>query len=50
MAAGAERDLLVDVVGVRLEGVVRRHEVCDVDEVGRLGEGSCARVGHAPIM
>ena len=48
VTAGAERDLLVDVVGVRLEGVVRRHQVRDVDEVGRLGEGSCARVGHGP--
>ena len=39
MPAGPERDLLVDVVGVRLERVVRRDQVRHVDEVGRLGEG-----------
>ena len=48
--AGAERDLLVDVVGVGLERVVRRHQVRDVDQVAGLGEGSGARVGHAAIL
>ena len=40
--AGAEGDLLVDVLGVGNARVVRRHEVRDVDQVGGSGEGSCA--------
>ena len=37
--AGAERDLLVDVVGVGHPGVVGRDQVGDVDEVGGLRRG-----------
>ncbi len=40
--AGAERDLLVDVLGVRDTGVVGRHQMRDVDQVVGSGEGSCA--------
>ena len=46
MSGRAEGDLLVDVVGVGLLGVVERDEVGDVDEVGRLGRLSGAVVGH----
>ena len=37
MPAGAEGDLLVDVVGVRHPGVVGRDQVGDVDQVTGLG-------------
>ena len=46
VAAGAERDLLVDVVGVGLAGVVGGDEVRDVDEIRRLGRLTCPRVVH----
>ena len=53
--AGAERDLLVDVVRVGDPGVVRRDEVRDVDQVAGLGglsRAGLSRFGrsHLPIM
>ena len=50
VAAGPERDLLVDVVGVGHAGVVRRHEVGDVDQVPGLRGLPRALVGHGAIM
>src|SRR5213079_2010098 len=47
VAAGAEGDLLVDVVGIGLAGVVGRDQVGNVDEVGRRGRLTCPRVGIA---
>ncbi|MCU0282522.1 MAG: hypothetical protein MUD13_01275 [Candidatus Nanopelagicales bacterium] len=46
VAGGAERDALVDVLGVRLERVVGRDELGDVDEVAVLGRLAGALVGH----
>ena len=45
VAAGAERDLLVDVLGVRHPGVVGGDEVGDVDEVAGLG-----RAGRRAVL
>ncbi len=48
--AGAEGDLLVDVLGVGHPGVVGGDEMRDVDEVARLGglSGSVLGVRHGP--
>ncbi len=48
VSRGPEGDLLVDVLGVRLAGVVGGDEVGDVDEVGGLGEVTGARAAHGP--
>ena len=48
--AGAERHLLLDLVGVGHTGVVRGDQVGDVDEVLGPGGLSCAFVRHGSIM
>jgi len=49
VAAGAERDLLIDVLGVGGERVVGGHQPGHVDQVTGLGRLSGAG-GHGPIM